>query len=222
MKLLSCCERIDSHWKLMIIFIMISHMILPFLKIKRNHNYHKTWVWRMHRCTSTWNLSKICSWVARVLSKTNMIAILHKKHSAYTGEYVAFIFGVGKKSCHSSLSSFSSPMFQPSSPHSCTLNQRHYTFTQKANVIEKVQAYVAYYGQGCSVVGVCKQCGSNHVNFIKWMKTCTMVKKQLDVKRGQRSPLMVALFWSQVSCCFFEYHEQGMIMDNWQLSIKTC
>ena len=71
------------------------------------------------------------------------------------------------------------------------LNRRHYTFTQKAKVIAKVQAYLVYHGPGCSVDEACQKCGVNLINFIRWTKAGTMVKKQLEEKRGQRIPLMV-------------------------------
>ena len=51
------------------------------------------------------------------------------------------------------------------------LNLRHYNFTEKANVIAKVQVYLVYHGPGCSVVEASQQCVINCINPSNERKT---------------------------------------------------
>ena len=121
-------------------------------------------------------------------------------------------------------------MFQPSlfvgMVRQGALNQRHYTFTLKANAIAKVQAYLAYHGPVCSVAEACQKCSVNHLNF-KLKKAGAMAEKQLEKKEKTKKSTHGGALLSLLGPItgellhFFKCHEQGILVDYWQLSIKA-
>ena len=127
------------------------------------------------------------------------MAIRHQKHTVGIGEYVDLIFWRRQKknhvthhlACHQYSNHLLVAMVRQGA-----LNQRHYTFAQKANAIAKVQAYRACHGPGCSVVEACQKCGIKHINFIKWKKAGTMAEKQFKEKRGQRNKRKQNFFYN--------------------------
>ena len=97
---------------------------------------------------------------------------------------------------------------------------RHYTFTQKANANAKVQAYLTYHDPGCSVVEACKNT-SNGWKSVPLLRNIWMKKGVKEEIHGDTVLPLLDLITDEL-LCFFEYHEQGMIVDNGMLYISTC
>ena len=95
---------------------------------------------------------------------------------------------------------------------------KQHTFTQKANAVAKVQAFLAHQGAECTVHEACKKCGVSCIIYIKWSKSIVTIKSNhwsWIEKKILSSWISISPSWSNHQwplTILFSYHDHNFML----------